>query len=95
MVVNAAVWVRVIGYSKLFREASRYRPMIRAHRANRRHQPDTDTRHLTYLSMAVFLRLFLPFHSAEERGFRCIVRIVAGGNGIRGRHQQHALGVWR
>ena len=31
MVVNAAVWVRVIGYSKLFREGSRYRPMIRAH----------------------------------------------------------------
>lgn len=28
---NAAVWVRVIGYSKLFREGSRYRPMIRAH----------------------------------------------------------------
>ena len=27
---NAAVWVRVIGYSKLFREGSRYRPMIRA-----------------------------------------------------------------
>lgn len=81
MVVNAAVWVRVIGYSKLFREGSRYRPMNRARKP-------IDVISQTLPTLTILLIIRRSFSCCSPLGLvvyghcRCSVHIVFDGDGM-------------